>query len=350
MSFSRRHFLAASSSLIAASNIIPSLGSDDEIERELTRESVNSVRRGMEWLNRAKCANGGYGQESKQWADIGCTATVGLAMMADGSTPLQGPRKHHVREIVNFLLKKVEVMPKQNITSKTGTQLQNKIGAQAHTFFALLFLSQVSGESHNTQATLAAVKKLVTSVVDAQKGDGSWGNTSWAPVLGTVMGWTSLRSSHFAGFDVGGSPEKTAEFLIDTLRNNLSKPQNHWMHNLYKNAAGIRVLYAMGKENEPIVKKAFDQVLKLVTDGKTAFNQAGGEEYLAFHLLTETTLQKGGKDWATWYPVVRDKIISVQNKDGSWTGHHCITSRTFCTAAACLVLSAPNRYLPISQK
>jgi hypothetical protein len=40
----------------------------------------------------------------------------------------------------------------------------------------------------------------------------------------------------------------------------------------------------------------------------------------------------------------------VQNGDGSWTGHHCITSRTFCTAAAVLVLSAPNRMLPISQE
>jgi len=40
----------------------------------------------------------------------------------------------------------------------------------------------------------------------------------------------------------------------------------------------------------------------------------------------------------------------VQNGDGSWTAHYCITSRTFCTAAALLVLSAPNRMLPISQE
>jgi hypothetical protein len=60
-------------------------------------------------------------------------------------------------------------------------------------------------------------------------------------------------------------------------------------------------------------------------------------------------LQKGGADWKLWFPVVRDKIVSIQNSDGSWTGHHCITSRTFCTAAACLVLTSPYRYLPISQ-
>ncbi len=80
-----------------------------------------------------------------------------------------------------------------------------------------------------------------------------------------------------------------------------------------------------------------------------AFAQAGGEEYLAFHLITETLLQRGGDDWRAWYPVVRDKIVGVQNDDGSWSGAHCITSRTFCTSAALLVLQAPHRFLPLSQ-
>ena len=30
----------------------------------------------------------------------------------------------------------------------------------------------------------------------------------------------------------------------------------------------------------------------------------------------------------------------MQNADGSWSGHHCITGRTFCTASALLVLMA----------
>jgi hypothetical protein len=163
------------------------------------------------------------------------------------------------------------------------------------------------------------------------------------------MGWTSLRSAHFAGFRVGGSPEKTAEHLMSQMKTQMNTNQ-HWMHSLYKNATGVRVLYAMGKDDTPVAKNAFAQVLKLVERDNTAFNQAGGEEFLAFHLITETMLQKEGKEWATWFPTVRDKMLAVQNKDSSWTGHHCITSRTFCTAAACLVLSAPNRFLPISQK
>jgi len=33
------------------------------------------------------------------------------------------------------------------------------------------------------------------------------------------------------------------------------------------------------------------------------------------------------------------KDTGIQNQDGTWTGHHCITGRTFCTSAALLVLT-----------
>lgn len=359
MKFSRRRFIASGMPLMAAPSLglfqprswNSCLGREDEAsaQLELTSASVESVRKGIEWLKRTEGRKGGHGTDVSQPDDIGCSAMVGLALLADGSTPSQGPNKLHLRRIVNYLIGCVEAMPKGNITTKSGTQLQNKIGSQAHTFFALLFLSQICGEIGIHKKTNQAVGKLVEAVVGSQSARGDWGQESWAPTLGTVMGWTSLRSAHFAGFRVGGSPEKTAEHLMKQMQGSL-RQREHWMHSLYKNATGIRVLYAMGKENEEISKKAFENVLKLVTRDNTAFNQAGGEEFLAFHLITETMLQKEGKDWETWFPKVRDKMLDVQNDDGCWTGHHCITSRTFCTAAACLVLSAPNRYLPISQK
>ena len=121
-------------------------------------------------------------------------------------------------------------------------------------------------------------------------------------MLGTVMGWVALRASHYAGIKVGNSPEVTAKHLVEQMRINLAQHQGSWMHTLYKNATGIRVLYAMGMDEDPIAKKAFADVKQLVGKDNTAFSQAGGEEYLAFHLITETMLQKGGDDWATWFP------------------------------------------------
>lgn len=316
---------------------------------EFTPQSERAIRRGEEWLLKTLHRDGGAGVDIGQPTDIGCSSMVGLALMAQGNTPVEGPRSREVQRILSFLLRATENMPEDDITSSTGTQLQNKIGRHAHSFFAALFLAEVIGEGWDTDPVRDSLKRVLSAIVKSQTAEGHWGNQSWAPTLGTVMGWVALRAAHYAGMKVGSSPELTAKHLVQQMSTSLNQNQGSWMHTLYKNATGIRVLYALGMEDEPVAKKAFADVEGLIKKDNTAFSQAGGEEYLAFHLITETMLQKGGRDWALWFPTVRDKIISVQNSDGSWTGHHCITSRTFCTAAAILVLSAPNRFLPISQ-
>jgi hypothetical protein len=317
---------------------------------EFTPESEESLRRANLWLMKAVHRDGGCGVDLGQQADIGCTAMVGLALLSQGNTPIEGPQSREVRNIVAYLLRTVDTMPSDDITSAARTQLQNKIGRHAHTFFATLFLSQVLGEGFDPIPVRRALTKLVDTLARAQTSEGNWGTDSWAPVLGTVVGWVALRGAHFAGFKVEASAKKTAEHLLQVMQNNIAQQNGSWMHTLYKNATGVRVIYAMGLEHEGIAEKAFNDVLEVIKKDNTPFSQAGGEEYLAFHLITETMLQRGGEDWARWYPVVRDKIMAVQNSDGSWAGKHCITSRTFCTAAASMVLSAPNRYLPISQQ
>jgi hypothetical protein len=46
--------------------------------------------------------------------------------------------------------------------------------------------------------------------------------------------------------------------------------------------------------------------------------------------------------WRDWYENVSGKLVSIQNEDGSWNGHHCITSPVFCTATSLLILSVNN--------
>jgi len=311
-------------------------------------ESEAAVRKALSWLKKAQNQDGSLGVDVGSNSDIGCTSMAGLAMLAHGSTTLVGVNRGHLVRMRKFILRTVDAMPAADITNATGTQLQNKIGRHGHSFFAALFLSQLMGEGSEYSVVLRALKRVVDVITRAQLSNGDWGQESWAPTLGTVMGWVSLRAAGLAGLAVGTAPEKTAEHLIEKMKQGMQANQG-WMHNLYKNATGIRVFYEMGMEDTAIAKTALQEVLHLVTKDNTPFTQAGGEEFLAFHLITETMLQTGGKEWNTWFPVVRDKLVAVQNRDGSWTGHHCITSRTFCTAAAVLVLTSPYRYLPISQ-
>jgi len=345
---------ADSEELVANIPDAPKVEGPSEVQRprvvsaETTTASRQSAAKGTKWMLQTINRDGGCGTDVGQPSDIGCSAMVALALMSQGSTINEGPHSRELRKILNYMLRQTRQMRGDDITNQVGTQLQNKIGRHAHSFFAALFLSQVVGEDADNTEARKALHKVVTAIGRAQQSDGSWGTQSWAPTLGTVMGWVSLRGAYSAGFHVRGSADKTAEYLISqmsTLQN-----QGSWMHTLYKNATGVRVLYAMKKGDDARCRKAFEDVLRLVSQDSNAFRQAGGEEYLAFHLITETMLQAGGKDWDRWYPVVRDRIVSVQNADGSWTGHHCITSRTFCTAAAVLVLQSPGRMLPISNE
>jgi hypothetical protein len=72
----------------------------------------------------------------------------------------------------------------------------------------------------------------------------------------------------------------------------------------------------------------------------SGFGSNGGEEFLSYMLVSESMAAKGGKEWQEWDTSMTKNINRVQNADGSWTGHHCITGRTFVTSAALLVLTA----------
>jgi len=77
-------------------------------------------------------------------------------------------------------------------------------------------------------------------------------------------------------------------------------------------------------------------------DVMTGFGSNGGEELISFLLTGESIMLQGGNEWRSWYETMHKRIIAIQKNDGSWEGHHCITSPVFCTAAALLILSISN--------
>jgi squalene cyclase len=58
--------------------------------------------------------------------------------------------------------------------------------------------------------------------------------------------------------------------------------------------------------------------------------------------------QRGGKDWADYFPKIRDRLLGMQAPDGSWTGDNVGT--TYGTALAATILQLPYGYLPIAQR
>jgi len=79
------------------------------------------------------------------------------------------------------------------------------------------------------------------------------------------------------------------------------------------------------------------------------FGNNGGEEYLSYLLTSESLVITGGPDWDRWNGKMHERLEKIQSPDGSWSGHHCITSPVFCTAAVVQCLTT-DRDAPVLVK
>src|SRR5207237_2708716 len=100
--------------------------------------------------------------------------------------------------------------------------------------------------------------------------------------------------------------------------------------------------------NDKDLAAAQDAVINQMQDKKfiAGFGSNGGEEFLSYLNIGESLILKGGDAWQKWDRSITENLNRIQNDDGSWTGHHCITGRTFVTAAALMVLTIDRAPLP----
>jgi len=310
-------------------------------------KTKRAIERGMKWLVAAIHRDGTVGADQYHLPDLGCTSMVGLVLLAEGSTPRGGQYQKQSRAVLYGVLDLVESRPLKTSPMQI-TLIQRKIGMNADLFLATLYLSQIYYDAPGEeQAIRTALDRLVEYICLTQGKDGTWGNESWAPILGTILGWESLRAASSAGLKIEASEQLVGQTLIKKLQTQSEVRQN-WMHQFYKEAAGVRVLYSMGYRDKPEFQECVKKILKTVKTEHRIFRYAGGEEYLAFYFITECMLKGQDRSWQSWYPQVRDGFLRTQNRDGSWKGHHCITDRTFCTAGVLLTLLSPNFSLPMS--
>ena len=69
------------------------------------------------------------------------------------------------------------------------------------------------------------------------------------------------------------------------------------------------------------------------------FGSIGGEEFFSYLNIGDSLKRSGGDEWTKWHAQITQKILKLQNSDGTWAGHHCITGRVATTSAAILNLS-----------
>ena len=314
---------------------------------------------------------------------------VSMAIMRSGSTLTEGLYKTHLNKATQYILKCIENTPDEqlNITDLTYTQIQSKLGGNIDVILSAQFLTNLLDYlDHDANLKKRVEKNLnvcIQKIQRAQGSNGSIANAGWAGVLQSGLAGNVLETAQSKGMQVDSvALDKSRQYQKDNYDVNSGTVDA-------EDGAGI-VLYSVSNstrssakearkadeliedaknkgdlpKNAPVtvdnLKKAGmseDEALKYNTayqiynSAKTqaqskevmsGFGNNGGEEFLSFLQTGESLVIGKDYGWKKWYDDVASTLLTIQNNDGTWNGHHCITSPVFCTATCILVLSINN--------
>jgi len=327
----------------------------------------NPVTRGVQFLIRTQGPDGGWGQDGGATShvrqgermetnsnDVANTAAALLALVHAGEKGLQ------IRRGVEFLLNEIERSPEEGlaITAKQGSQIQRKLGPYIDTFLTSMVLSELDGQMENQQLNRrlrAGLEKCVRKIETAQLKDGSWNHDGgWAPILGTSLASRSLYQAKDKGLKVKESSlQRVDEYTKSNARQivaNAASPVAGRPAAVSGAGAGV-ALYDRAQTLEQLSRTESDRKANAKAISTIAnemarpemtngFGSMGGEEYFSYLNVSDSLRRVGGPAWQKWNSEIKAKLIQLQNADGTWAGHHCITGRVAVTSAALLTLTA----------
>jgi hypothetical protein len=223
----------------------------------------------------------------------------------------------------------------------------------------------------------------INKIQKAQQGDGSFAGGTWAGVLQSALANNALESAQANGLDVDDDILKRSRDYqkgnIDAQSGDVKTDRGAGIV-LYSVSGSARASAKEARKVEEAMKKAKaegsipqsapvtvqnlqtigfskDEAIDYTTsyevynaskqqaqraDVLDGFGNNGGEEFLSYLQTGESMIVGKDNSWKTWFDNTTGRLIKIQNEDGSWSGHHCITSPVFCTATCLLILSVNN--------
>ena len=365
----------------------------------LPAEVKTSIIRSLSWIAGAQLSNGGWGAGSHNRQDIrdphlvtadpATTSVVSLALLRTGNTLTTGPYHQQLNKATEFLLQAIEQWQADQpyLTRLTGTQPQQKLGQNIDAILTVQYFTNLLKyhDQHPWKERIEkGLQKCVTRIEKEQDSDGGWKGGGWAPVLQSALADRALESAGEAGMTVdtmvmaksknyqkGNFDTATKSAITGKAAGVMLYSLSSTTRSSAKEAKKAKLMVEKGRKEGKVNKDAMLNEETLVKSGATpaeakemvaalminentknqsaredvmsGFGSNGGEELISYLMTGESIILQGdADDWKKWYSTMSKKIVSIQKQDGSWEGHHCITSPVFCTAAALLILSVQN--------
>lgn len=320
----------------------------DPAGSEVTPAGRAAAVKGVAWLLVNQNPDGSWGCKKSQAPSTAITALACLALMSEGSTPERGPHRGAVSRGLEYTL---------SAASRSGLITANDTTGMGMLYdhaCATLFLAEAYATSADPGEELRRkLGRAVQAIARLQNGDGGWGAPG-SDVATTASMWIALRAAHNAGVTVHGpSMEKVEAFVRSCAEPDGRFAQAPGLrggggHVFFPTAAALRVLYGAGRHDDPAVRAGTRRVMD-TTLGQEYGGRISEWDYCGAFYATQALLQENGKAWDAWFPAVRDRLVKLQNEDGSWTIEYCLSCQAYATALAVLVLETPGRMLPVLQ-
>lgn len=365
---------------------------------KMSADAKAVVQKGENWLVEAQNSDGGWGAGSHSnqkernphavLSDPATTAMSAMALYRCGYTINKGPHQETLQKALHYLLNEIEKNKgKEFITEVRGTQIQRKLGEHIDAIMTLQFFNQIL-PSIKVESQIEKVKEGIQVCVDEiEKSMGDSGKvkgSGWAGVLQSSFANSSLEMAaknkdikvNQQQLDKARAYQKS-NYNTDSEKVDASEGAGVVLYAVSSSVRGsaveskeaVEIMQKAKKEgkieddavlNEANLKrigvsdekaKSYDVANKVYKSAKvtamddkvlSGFGNNGGEEFLSFLQTGESMVVNKDDDWKKWYDNIGGRIMKIQNSDGSWNGHHCITSPAFCTATSLLILTIEN--------
>lgn len=332
--------------------------------------------------------------------DPATTAFAALALLRVGNTASSGPQAPALARALAYLATAVETAPAEggSITALRGTQIQGKLGPMIDTAMTAQALARAlptfASEDPLRARVDAALSVCLERLQRSQQVEGHWGGGGWAPVLQAATACSALELAQASGKTVdpdvlarardwqkgnvrapttsiapgaegavvdragteamsagvqlyaysGGQRANAAEASAARALVDAAKKDGRLAADAPVDAVSLAKMVSpeRAKELAAAVVQSDDQARRVIGDEQllAGFGNNGGEEYLSYLMTTESLIIDRGESYDQWMAKMRTRLPKAQNQDGSWSGHHCITSPVFCTAAVVQVAAA----------
>lgn len=310
---------------------------------ELDARTLAAIDKGLAWLAKRQAKDGSFGGGSMS-ATSAVTSLSALAFMSSGSLPDRGPYGLQVRRAGDYILTSAQ---RSGLLATESSQ-----GIMYSHGFATLFLAELYGMSGDERLA-DTLSRAVRLIRQAQNHEGGWRYTpipTDADISVTICEVMALRAARDAGIKVDREVIDRAIAYVRRCQNpdgGFSYMANRGgvgSSGFERSAAGVATLYYAGIFEGNDLNRGLQYVAGFLPHSGKGKPRSLGHYFYGHYYAAQAMFLAGGDYWQSWYPAIRDELISKQLPDGHWKGE---VSDEYCTAVALIILQMPNRYLPV---